>query len=102
MSMAGDWDSFNTMGVLNSYGQQVAVAIYDRMVAVGAGGKLVPYLAQSWTVTPSSVTFIVKKGATCADGTALTPTVVAGSFKALFGAKSPFVPIAFGPGPFIV
>lgn len=101
-ALTGDWDTFNVQGVLNTYGSQIAQALYDRLITVGPGGKLVPYLAQSWSVTPTSVTFTMKKGATCADGTAVTPEVVAGSFKSLFAANSAFVPLSFGAGPFTV
>jgi peptide/nickel transport system substrate-binding protein len=53
--------------------------LYDRLIHLDAQGKLWPELAASWTVTPSSATFVLKKGPTCSDGTPVTPQVVAAS-----------------------
>jgi peptide/nickel transport system substrate-binding protein len=60
---------------------QAITMTYDRLVYLSPTGKLEPYLASSWTTTPSSATFKIRSGATCDDGTPVTPKVVANSLK---------------------
>jgi peptide/nickel transport system substrate-binding protein len=101
LRIASDWTSLNPA---KSSGVQTGEAIelfYDRLIAVGADGKLLPYLATSWTATPTSYMFHLRTDAVCADGTQVTPTVVANSFKYFF-ANSPRVPGQFGRGPYTV
>jgi peptide/nickel transport system substrate-binding protein len=75
---------------------------YDRLLAFGPDYKYVPWLADSWTVTPNSVTFHLKKGARCSDGTPVTPLVVVASFRRLVQVpkRTNFLQNYFGPGPF--
>jgi peptide/nickel transport system substrate-binding protein len=75
---------------------------YDRLVALGPGAKIVPYLATSWTQTPKSVTFKLRKDAKCVDGTAITAKVVENSFRRLIEVPkiSNALPQDFGPGPY--
>jgi peptide/nickel transport system substrate-binding protein len=60
---------------------------YDELITFGqdntpnAKQRFVPYLADSWKVTPKAVTFHLRKGPKCQDGTPITPTVVANSMK---------------------
>ncbi|MFI7611360.1 ABC transporter substrate-binding protein [Nonomuraea terrae] len=63
-------------GVLTVTNNVLSVA-YDTLVAVGADGKIVPALAEKWDVKPDSVTFTLRKGVTCSDGSPVTPTNVA-------------------------
>src|SRR5690242_941486 len=49
---------------------------YDRLVYLSPSGKIEPYLASSWKVTPNSVTFMLRKGPTCDDGTPVDANVV--------------------------
>ena len=88
---------------------QLAWTGYDRLIALDSSGRIVPYLATSWTQTPNSVTFTIRKGATCEDGTPVTPTVVANSFKRLVSPEivkaSPVVAWGryyLGPGPYTI
>lgn len=53
---------------------------YDTLIRRDASG-LVPGLATSWTSTPTSATFTLRKGATCSDGTPITATVVKNSLE---------------------
>jgi peptide/nickel transport system substrate-binding protein len=46
-------------------------------------GKIIPQVATSWEVTADSAVFQIRKGETCSDGSALTPTVIAQSFERL-------------------
>ncbi|MFJ6728156.1 MULTISPECIES: ABC transporter substrate-binding protein [unclassified Streptomyces] len=59
---------------------QLARLSYDTLVRRDEGG-LVAGLATSWKAEPSEVTFTLRSGATCSDGTAITPEVVAGSIN---------------------
>lgn len=77
----------------------IIYAVYDRLVSYGAKGQIVPYLASSWTSTPTSLSFTLKKGPTCPDGTPITPTVVKNSFALLF-ANKPVAAAVFGAGPY--
>lgn len=83
---------------------QVYLGLYDWLVAL-EGGKVVPYLATSWQQTPTSVKFTLRKDATCSDGTPVTATVVANSFKRLLLTQAPSVGAvksAFGQPPYTV
>ena len=53
-------------------------------------------LASDWEVSPEKGVFTLREGATCADGTAITPAVVKNSLDA-FSAKSPNKELVFGP-----
>lgn len=50
---------------------------YDTLVNVGPGGRIVSGLAKKWKVRPSSVTFTLRQGVTCADGSPVTAKTVA-------------------------
>jgi peptide/nickel transport system substrate-binding protein len=83
-----DWD-FQARTVTGNAG--LSQPCCDTLIAFGADAKpgvvklqrFVPYLADSWKVTPKSVTFHLRKGPKCQDGTPITPTVVLNSFKRL-------------------
>src|SRR5262245_49591007 len=51
-------------------GFEFAYATYDSLLAYEPGTwKLIPYIASSYTNTPTSVTFKIRDGVTCTDGT---------------------------------
>lgn len=77
-----DLDTFNpaTSGAPNTALEAIELT-YDRLLYLTPTGKLKPYLATSWTTTPNSVTLKIRKGATCSDGTPITPAVIADSLK---------------------
>jgi peptide/nickel transport system substrate-binding protein len=104
MRLLGNWTTLDIQGNAESSGSTIANAIYDRLVARGADGKMIPYLAESWTADASSATFKIRKDVTCEDGTPLTPTLIANSFKRLFDPATPSFnrPRIFGPGPYTV
>jgi peptide/nickel transport system substrate-binding protein len=60
---------------------EVASALYDSLVSFNGQGQVVPQLATSWHVTPSTATFHLRSGVTCSDGTTLTPVMVAASLQ---------------------
>lgn len=96
----GPWDQLDIQDFPAANSWWLSQSMYDRLVAVGPGGKLLPYLARSWTQTASSATFTLRTDATCADGTPVTPTVVANSFKRFF--KGSQAARLFGAGPYSV
>lgn len=54
---------------------------YDSLLfADPQSGKLNPYLASAWTESPTKVTFTLKKGITCSDGTPFTAQTAAANF----------------------
>ncbi|MGW5682062.1 ABC transporter substrate-binding protein [Nonomuraea sp. NPDC003754] len=71
---------------------------YDTLVGMRPDGTLTPALAAKWDVRPESVTFTLRKDVTCADGSPVTPSVVAENFTHIAdpATKSPiygvFVP----------
>ena len=77
-----DIDTFNpAKTAAPNMSVQAIELTYDRLVYMTPGGTIEPYLATSWTTTPDSATLKIRKGATCADGTPVTPTVVADSLR---------------------
>ncbi|MFC1415070.1 ABC transporter substrate-binding protein [Streptacidiphilus cavernicola] len=55
--------------------------MFDTLVRQDDGGTVIPGLASSWKVTPTSATFTLQHGVSCSDGTALTATDVAKSLS---------------------
>jgi peptide/nickel transport system substrate-binding protein len=72
---------------------------YDTLVRRDASG-LVAGLASKWTATPTEAVFTIRKGATCSDGTTITPTVVKNSldYFARPGSAATEPVYVFGPG----
>ena len=67
---------------------------YDSLVSVNAeSGAIESQLATDWTVDGTKVSFTLADGVTCADGSELTPTVVADNIAFVGDPKneSPFL-----------
>ncbi len=84
MRLSGDWTSptgapWDIGSFPSTNGQFISQLFYDRLVAVGPKNTITPYLARSWTISPTTVVFTLRKDAVCQDGTPITPTVVANS-----------------------
>jgi peptide/nickel transport system substrate-binding protein len=106
--LEGDWPHLDPTGRTPGGGLQTQVLtnlLYDSLVVIGPDPKdpkkpiLLPYLAESWDATPSKVSFKIKKGVTCADGTPVTPSVVKRNLDVRLAAKTG-VAQAYGAGPF--
>jgi peptide/nickel transport system substrate-binding protein len=102
-------EAWNTLDVQvnEQLGQEeVAPAVYDTLVALSPNGRsYVPYLAKSWVQTPTSVTFHLRRDATCSNGTRVTAAVVRASFRRLLTVPKPddsFLSDYFGPGPYSI
>src|SRR5258708_1947279 len=91
--------------VTTANGIALAAAMYDSLVYLDVStGKVLPYVAASWTQTPTSITFKLRDDVTCADGTRVTPTVVYNSFARYISPelKSRWAQPAFGVGPYSI
>ena len=93
LAMSADYDTLDPQKTRTTPTYPLIFALYDRLVAIGEKGDIIPALAESWTTTPSSVTAKIRKGVTCSDGSPITAEVVARSFKRL-GAPETAAPYA--------
>ncbi|GGL42543.1 ABC transporter substrate-binding protein [Phycicoccus endophyticus] len=50
---------------------------YESLVYTTSDGEALPWLAESWTQTPTSVTYTLKDGVTCSDGSEFTAETAA-------------------------
>ncbi|MDQ1007811.1 peptide/nickel transport system substrate-binding protein [Streptomyces sp. V4I23] len=71
--------------------------MYDTLVGLDDGGKIVPRLAEKWEQSATGATFTLKKGVTCSDGKPLTASQVAASLKR-YQTTSAGTALTFGPG----
>ena len=73
---------------------------YETLVYLGQDGEITPGLAESWEESPTSVTYTLKDGVTCADGTPLTATTVADNFSFVADPanQSPLLGLYVPPG----
>jgi peptide/nickel transport system substrate-binding protein len=79
---------------------EVAWALYDTLVVTDSNGDFVGGLATSWKTTPTSATYTLRTGATCSDGTPVTPDVVAASIRRFLdpATAAPFLAQTIGTG----
>jgi len=89
-----DFSSLDPAKTLTTDGYQIDGALYDRLLAITADGKIGPGLAESWQATADSATFKLKPNAVCADGTKLTPSMVAASITRM-NAPETHAPYAY-------
>ena len=68
---------------------QLFAFTYDSLISVDQKGVVQPQLATAWQESDDSVTFTLRKGVTCSDGTALTPGIVAKNFEGLKSKTKP-------------
>lgn len=97
-----DWGALDVQSVVSATAYVLSEAVYDRLLALGPGGKILPYLAESWKQTSTSVAFTIRKGATCADGTPVTPSVIGNSLKRFITVNPSQSRQFFGPGPYTI
>ncbi|GAA4557395.1 ABC transporter substrate-binding protein [Planotetraspora kaengkrachanensis] len=66
---------------------------YDNLVAVAKDGTIKPHLATAWTVEGATLTFDIKPGVTCSDGTPFTAQTVVDNIAYVENPdnKSPFL-----------
>lgn len=98
------WPTLDPQSQGSTDGDQIITSMYDYLLAL-RGSEVVPYLATSWSQTPTSVKFNLRRDATCSDGAPVTATVVANSFKRLLLTVAPTygaVMTSFGPPPYTI
>ncbi|MFG1922981.1 ABC transporter substrate-binding protein [Cryptosporangium sp. NPDC048952] len=61
---------------------------YDSLVALDKDGEAKPLLAASWKATPTSITYTLKDGVTCSDGSAFSAETAANNIKFQANAKN--------------
>jgi peptide/nickel transport system substrate-binding protein len=71
----GELDPATNVGM----GKQFPSFAYDSLVAAD-GNTVVGNLATRWEEGPKQVVFTIRKGVSCSDGSAVTPSVIADSF----------------------
>jgi len=81
MDLGSDPGSVNPYASTGGLNRQIYAFTYDTLVGRGADGKAVPQLASKWDVSDKAVTYTIKPGATCADGTKVTPSLIAADFN---------------------
>jgi peptide/nickel transport system substrate-binding protein len=84
----------------SNFDQLLANNFYATLLSVDSSGKIIPYLAKSWKVTPTSIAFSLRSDSKCEDGTPVTATVVKNSFNRLLASHNPFNGPNFGAGPY--
>jgi peptide/nickel transport system substrate-binding protein len=74
--------------------------LYDRLLYSKEDGTFVSGLATKWEPTPTGATFTLAKGVTCADGSPLSASDVAGTFNFIADPKnqSPLLGVFVAPG----
>ena len=101
MRLNGDYATLDPTTTVNTSSETIAWGAYDFLVAFGPDGKLIPWVAKSWTQTPTSATFVIRDGVTCTDGAKMTPDNVAKAIRFYLG-RSPLAARGFGPPPYRV
>ncbi len=81
MTLSADPGSLDPHFLSNSITQQATRFLYDSLLNLDPDGKLVSGLAQSWEGTTTTVTYTLRKGITCSNGTPLTPEIVAANIN---------------------
>jgi peptide/nickel transport system substrate-binding protein len=91
--------TFTPWEVQNRDDYMISRLLFNTLVRRGTDNTIVPALATSWETTPTTAQLTLREGATCADGTPITPGVVKDSLDAMATAEvSVFREIVFGPG----
>ncbi|MDP9093197.1 MAG: ABC transporter substrate-binding protein [Actinomycetota bacterium] len=77
MAVGGDPGNLTPAAAVNAATNLLLSFTNDTLVYSDAHGKVEPRLADKWVVKPNSVTLSLHRGATCSDGSAVTPSGVA-------------------------
>jgi peptide/nickel transport system substrate-binding protein len=100
MAVSSDPGNLDPLMTVLSLTRAVDQILYDRLVYLKSGGTFVSGLASKWQATPTSATFTLAKGITCADGSPLKASDVAGNFSFIADPKnqSPLLGVFVSPG----
>jgi peptide/nickel transport system substrate-binding protein len=75
--ITGDPGTLDPQKAISSNATGLFDFAYDTLVSSTRDGRIVPSLASSWRESPRSVTFTIRPGVTCSDGSPVTASVVA-------------------------
>lgn len=81
VSLTGDPGELNPITNATEAGQIVASYAYQSLVAFPAGKDAQGAIAKSWTESTTELSFTLKDGVTCSDGSELTASDVKASFE---------------------
>jgi peptide/nickel transport system substrate-binding protein len=100
MAVSSDPGNLNPLMTVLSLTRTIDEFLYDRLVYQKTGGTFVSGLASKWQATPTSATFTLAKGITCADGSPLKASDVAANFSFIADPKnqSPLLGVFVSPG----
>lgn len=98
--LPADWDTLDPHRTRSTNGFQMALSLYDRLVALHPSGRVVPYLAERWDQADGRLTLTLRADARCADGTTVDAGVVAQSLRRLARpqTQAPYAARTFGRG----
>lgn len=88
MAMGSDPGSLDPHASPAGSNMQLAELAYDSLVAFQPDGSVVPQLATSWKVAPTSLTFEIRDGVTCSDGSPFTAQTVAANIAYVADPKN--------------
>src|SRR3954453_3630319 len=74
MDLGSDPGSVNPYKSTGGLNRQIYAFAYDTLVGRDSDSNPVPQVASSWKVTPTAVTYTIRKDVTCGDGTSLKPS----------------------------
>lgn len=77
MAITGDPGNLDPQLTVLALTRWVTMFMYDSLVSFGDGGEALPYLAESWEADLTTVTYTLKEGITCSDGSPLSASDVA-------------------------
>lgn len=99
-ALNADPTTFNAAKANAKDDYEVARFLFDTVVRRDDNGKFIGGLATDWTSTATDASLTIRKDATCADGTTITPTIVAKSLSYFAdpATKNNFGKLVFGPG----
>jgi len=80
-SINADPGNLHPLTTVSAITNSVVTFAYDSLILVDPEGEIRPYLAEDWEVTGARVTFTLREGITCEDGTELTADAVAANFE---------------------
>ncbi|GAA2099764.1 ABC transporter substrate-binding protein [Brevibacterium salitolerans] len=95
--MIADPNSFSPLNASGVSANTVSAMLYTTLLYQDEDNTTTGGLASEYELDPNGGTLTIRDGATCADGTEITPTVVADSLQA-FVENSRAKEIVFGPG----
>jgi peptide/nickel transport system substrate-binding protein len=100
LAVGTDPGNLNPLMTVLQVTRQVDHFLYDRLLYGKNDGTFVAGLATRWEATPIRATFTLAKGLTCADGSPLSASDVAGNFNFIADAKnqSPLLGVYVAPG----